>query len=126
MNVVATYLLNAANGVQRVYWYGWDQQSIVGTLMVEPDGGVPVGSRPPGTGAFKIVDASEQFVELEEALELGSQNVDVHHEFPETHAASRPGSRIPAVLGAGAVDDMRSGGFNHSPARRPKRRNTPL
>lgn len=34
-------------------------------VMVEPDGGLPVGSRPPGTGAFKIVDASEQFVELE-------------------------------------------------------------
>ncbi len=38
MNVVATYLLNAANGVERVYWYGWDQQLNVGTLMVEPDG----------------------------------------------------------------------------------------
>ena len=38
MNVVATYLLNAANDVERVYWYGWDQQLNVGTLMVEPDG----------------------------------------------------------------------------------------
>ena len=38
MNVVATYLLNAANGVERVYWYGWDQQGNVDTLMVEPDG----------------------------------------------------------------------------------------
>jgi len=38
MNVVATYLLNAANGVERVYWYGWDQQGNVVTLMVEPDG----------------------------------------------------------------------------------------
>jgi hypothetical protein len=38
MNVVATYLLNAANGVERVYWYGWDQQLIVNTLLTEPDG----------------------------------------------------------------------------------------
>jgi hypothetical protein len=37
MNVVATYLLNAANGVRRVYWYGWDQQQIVNTLLVKPD-----------------------------------------------------------------------------------------
>ena len=37
-DVVATYLLNAANGVARVYWYGWDQQSIVGVLLTEPDG----------------------------------------------------------------------------------------
>jgi hypothetical protein len=37
-DVVATYLLNAANGVTRVYWYGWDQQSIVGVLLTEADG----------------------------------------------------------------------------------------
>ena len=37
MNVVATYLLNAANDVERVYWYSWDQQLNVGTLLVEPD-----------------------------------------------------------------------------------------
>jgi hypothetical protein len=37
-NLVTTYLLNAANGVQRVYWYGWDQQSIVDTMLTEPDG----------------------------------------------------------------------------------------
>jgi hypothetical protein len=37
-DVIATYLLNAANGVARVYWYGWDQQSIVGVLLTEPDG----------------------------------------------------------------------------------------
>ncbi len=37
-NVVATYVLNAANGVARVYWYGWDQQTIVDTLLTEPDG----------------------------------------------------------------------------------------
>ena len=36
-NVVRTYVLNAANGIERVYWYGWDQQSIVDTLLVEPD-----------------------------------------------------------------------------------------
>jgi hypothetical protein len=37
-DVVATYLLNAANGVARVYWYGWDQQTIVGVLLTQPDG----------------------------------------------------------------------------------------
>ncbi len=37
-NVARTYLLNAANGVERVYWYGWDQQQIVDTLLTEPDG----------------------------------------------------------------------------------------
>jgi hypothetical protein len=36
-NVLRTYILNAANGIERVYWYGWDQQSIVDTLLVEPD-----------------------------------------------------------------------------------------
>ena len=36
--VVRTFLLNAANGVDRVYWYGWDQQSIVNTVLTEPDG----------------------------------------------------------------------------------------
>jgi hypothetical protein len=37
-NVVTTYLLNAANDVERVYWYGWDQQGNVDTLLTEPDG----------------------------------------------------------------------------------------
>ncbi len=37
-NVAQTFLLNAANGVERVYWYGWDQQTIVDTLLTEPDG----------------------------------------------------------------------------------------
>jgi GH35 family endo-1,4-beta-xylanase len=36
-NVVRTYVLNAANAIRRVYWYGWDQQSIVDTLLTEPD-----------------------------------------------------------------------------------------
>lgn len=35
--VARTYLLNAANGVQRVYWYGWETQSIVNTRMVRSD-----------------------------------------------------------------------------------------
>ena len=36
-NVARTYLLNAAHDIDRVYWYGWDQQSIVNTLLTEPD-----------------------------------------------------------------------------------------
>jgi hypothetical protein len=36
--VARTFLLNAANDVDRVYWYGWDQQSIVDTLLTEADG----------------------------------------------------------------------------------------
>lgn len=35
--VARTYLLNAANGVRRVYWYGWETQSIVSTRMVRSD-----------------------------------------------------------------------------------------
>ena len=37
-NVARTYLLNAANRVERVYWYGWDQQQIVDTLLTYADG----------------------------------------------------------------------------------------
>ncbi|MDQ1667995.1 MAG: polysaccharide biosynthesis protein PslG [Actinomycetota bacterium] len=48
MNVVATYLLNAANGISRVYWYGWDQQQIVNTLLVQPD----LATRTPAGDAF--------------------------------------------------------------------------
>lgn len=36
--VARTLLLNAARGIDRVYWYGWDQQTIVDTLLTEPDG----------------------------------------------------------------------------------------
>ena len=36
--VAQTLLLNAANGIERVYWYGWDQQQIVDTLLTGPDG----------------------------------------------------------------------------------------
>lgn len=32
-NVAETLLLNAANRIERVYWYGWDQGSIVDTLL---------------------------------------------------------------------------------------------
>lgn len=32
--VARTYLLNAANGVARVYWYGWQTQSTVNTRLV--------------------------------------------------------------------------------------------
>ena len=46
-----TYLLNAANRVERVYWYGWDQQEIVDTLMTYADG---VTVTPAGR-AFRVV-----------------------------------------------------------------------
>jgi len=35
--VARTYLLNAANGIGRVYWYAWDTQKIVNTRMVTSD-----------------------------------------------------------------------------------------
>ncbi len=50
-NVVRTYVLNAANGVGRVYWYGWDQQSIVDTLLTEPD----LATLTPAGRAFRTV-----------------------------------------------------------------------
>jgi hypothetical protein len=50
-NVVQTYLLNAANGVERVYWYGWDQQSIVDTLLTDPD----TGALTPAGRAYRTV-----------------------------------------------------------------------
>ena len=37
-NVAQTLLLNAANKVARVYWYGWDQRTIVDTLLTREDG----------------------------------------------------------------------------------------
>jgi len=50
-NVVRTYVLNAANGIGRVYWYGWDRQSIVDTLLTEPD----LATLTPAGKAFKVV-----------------------------------------------------------------------
>ena len=44
-NVARTYLLNAANGVQRVFWYVWDlAQPIVDTYMVAPDKSTPTAA----------------------------------------------------------------------------------
>jgi hypothetical protein len=37
-NVAVTYLLNAAAGVRRVYWYAWVRMDFVNTNMVERDG----------------------------------------------------------------------------------------
>lgn len=37
-NVARTYLLNAQNGVSRVYWYSWDLQGISNTPMVTSNG----------------------------------------------------------------------------------------
>ena len=36
-NVATTYLLNAADGVERVYWYSWDLHTIADTDLVEAD-----------------------------------------------------------------------------------------
>ena len=36
--VAQTLLLNAAEGIRRVYWYGWDQRSTVDTILSEEDG----------------------------------------------------------------------------------------
>ena len=50
-NVARTYLLSAANGVRRVFWYAWDlTQPIVDTFMVEADRVTPtVAGRAFGT-----------------------------------------------------------------------------
>jgi hypothetical protein len=37
-NVARTYLLNAQNGVRRVYWYSWDLQRMSNTPMVTANG----------------------------------------------------------------------------------------
>ena len=36
-NVLRTYVLNAENGVRRVYWYSWDLQGLANTALVQPD-----------------------------------------------------------------------------------------
>ena len=36
-NVVRTYVLNAQNGVRRVYWYSWDLLKMANTSLVEDD-----------------------------------------------------------------------------------------
>jgi polysaccharide biosynthesis protein PslG len=44
-NVARTYLLSAANGVRRVFWYAWDlTQPIVDTYMVEADHVTPTAA----------------------------------------------------------------------------------
>jgi hypothetical protein len=49
--VARTYLLNAAAGVQRVFWYRWDLQSVVSTVLTESDRTTPTTAGQ----AFKIV-----------------------------------------------------------------------
>ncbi|MGH8892616.1 MAG: GH39 family glycosyl hydrolase [Actinomycetes bacterium] len=51
--VARTMLLNAANDVDRVYWYGWDQQGNVDTLLTEPDGSALT---PAGTAYLTVQD----------------------------------------------------------------------
>jgi hypothetical protein len=36
-NVLRTYVLNAENGVRRVYWYSWDLLGMSNTTLVQPD-----------------------------------------------------------------------------------------
>jgi hypothetical protein len=43
-NVAKTYLLNAANGIERVYWYSWDLNTIADTLLVGADAATPSGA----------------------------------------------------------------------------------
>ncbi len=50
-NVAMSYLLDAADGVQRVYWYSWDLHDIANTDLVEADNATPtVAGR-----AFEVV-----------------------------------------------------------------------
>jgi hypothetical protein len=43
--VARTYLLDAANGVRRVYWYAWDlTQPILDTFLVEADRATPTAA----------------------------------------------------------------------------------
>ena len=49
--VAQTLLLNAAREVDRVYWYGWDQQGLVDTLLTEANG----VSQSPAGRAFEVV-----------------------------------------------------------------------
>lgn len=50
-NVAMSYLLDAADGVQRVYWYAWDLHTIANTDLVESDNQTPT----PAGDAFDIV-----------------------------------------------------------------------
>jgi hypothetical protein len=40
-NVARTFLLNAASGIERVYWYSWDLNTIADTLLVAEDATTP-------------------------------------------------------------------------------------
>ncbi len=46
-----TYILNAANGIKRVFWYSWQIQTLANTQLTKPDG---VTLAPAGT-AYQIV-----------------------------------------------------------------------
>ncbi|MGZ4638745.1 MAG: hypothetical protein ACXV2J_06770 [Actinomycetes bacterium] len=50
-NVARTYLLNAQNGVRRVYWYAWDLQGMSNTPMVTANG----SSLTPAGKSFGVV-----------------------------------------------------------------------
>jgi hypothetical protein len=42
--VVRTFLLDAANGVKRVYWLGWARIAELGVQLVQPDGTTPTSA----------------------------------------------------------------------------------
>jgi hypothetical protein len=50
-NVAKTFLLNAANGIERVHWYSWDLNTIADTLLVGADAATPT----PAGKAFEAV-----------------------------------------------------------------------
>ena len=50
-NVAMSYLLDAADGVERVYWYAWDLHSIANTELVRADNATPTDAG----GAFDTV-----------------------------------------------------------------------
>jgi hypothetical protein len=51
-NVARTYLLNAANGIERVYWYDWDLGPGVANTLLTLSDGVTVS---PAGKAFRVV-----------------------------------------------------------------------
>jgi hypothetical protein len=51
-NVARTYLLNAANGIERVYWYDWDLQPGIANTQLTLSDGVTVS---PAGKAFRLV-----------------------------------------------------------------------
>jgi hypothetical protein len=51
-NVARTYVLNAANGIKKVFWYSWEQQSLANTRLT-----YATGSLSPAGKAYRTVQA---------------------------------------------------------------------